>query len=188
MGEAARWIGRFHALNEARLGKTPIPFLTTYESYYYRGWARRTSRFADDWHRRFSWLASLCKRVESALALLAELPRTIIHGEYYPHNILFQRGVVRPVDWETAAIAPGEIDLATLTDGWPRKSTSELEAEYQRARWPNGAPPHFSRALDLARIYVQLRWLGDLREWTSEKSSLWRFHQLRFLSKRCGFL
>ncbi len=188
MRQAVCWSARFHAEQEGRLASRPRPKLTVYDAAYYRGWARRTVRYAGDWHERFPWLRPLCKRLEKQLCALAERPRTIIHGEYYPHNILFQRGAVRPVDWETAAIAPGEIDLATLTDGWARKVRRELEAEYVRTRWPKGPPPHFKGTLDLARIYVQLRWLGDQPEWTNEKGSLWRFQQLRYLSERCGLL
>ena len=61
----------------------------------------------------------------------------MIHGEYYPHNILFQSGVVRPVDWETAALAPGEIDLATLCEGWPPEEirlTMEKQMTAERTR------------------------------------------------------
>ena len=46
MSRAARWIGRFHAANEARLASAAMPCLTRYDAEYYRGWARRTSRLA----------------------------------------------------------------------------------------------------------------------------------------------
>lgn len=188
MRKAVRWIGRFHAVHEARLAKISMPFLTVYDAKYYGGWPRRTARFARHWQRRFPWLSALCKRLEQALAALAERPQTIIHGEYYPHNILYQRGVVRPVDWETAAIAAGEIDLATLIEGWPQGFLRKFEEDYQRARWPRGAPASFQRTLDLAQAYVQLRWLGDQQEWTNEKSSKRRFELLQSACKRLELL
>jgi thiamine kinase-like enzyme len=188
MRAAASWIGRFHAIHEARLATSPVRFLTTYDAKYYRGWGRRTVQFAGRWRREFPWLDVLCGRWEEDFASLAARQPTIIHGEYYPHNILFQRGVIRPVDWETAAIAVGEIDLATLIEGWPRKITRLLEVEYRRARWPNGSPADFERTVDLARVYVQLRWLGDKLEFTNERGSRERFQMLRRAGKRSGLI
>ncbi len=188
MRAAARWIGRFQNVHAAHASRSSPRFLTIYDAAYYRGWARRTAKFAGRLHRQFPWLRPLCESWEEAAVALAAGQLTIIHGEYYPHNILLQRGQVRPVDWETAAIAAGEIDLATLTEGWPRNVASRWERAYQRARWPVGAPADFQRILDLARVYVQLRWLGDQPKWTAEKGSLERFSILRRVSKRLGLI
>ena len=122
------------------------------------------------------------KRLEKETAALLRLPQTVIHGEYYPHNILFKAGRVHPVDWETAAIAPGEIDLATLGDGWSHEVNRQLQAQYERARWPKGAPAGFQRNLELARIYMHLRWLGDRPDWTS--CEVHRWGKLHAASKR----
>lgn len=188
MSAAARWIGRFHAGPAARATGSSTRFLTVYDAAYYQGWARRTVQFAGPLHHQFPWLRTLCGRWDEAAAVLATWPRTIIHGEYYPHNILLQRGLVRPVDWETAAIAAGEIDLATLTEGWGRAISSRCELAYQQARWPDGPPADFPRVLDLARVYVQLRWLGDQPDWTTEKGSMERFAILRGVGKRLGLI
>jgi thiamine kinase-like enzyme len=79
-------------------------------------------------------------RPEGQLQVLLEPPLTIIHGEYYGRNILVQDGVIYPVDWELAAMAAGEIDLASLTDQWPSSITEQCEVAYQQARWPQGTP------------------------------------------------
>ena len=186
MRAAARWIGRFHAMQEARTA-SQVRFLTTYDARYYLGWARRTVQLAGPLRREFPWLDILCRRWEEASVSLAARQATVIHGEYYPHNILFQRGVVRPVDWETAAIAIGEVDLATLTEGWPHDFAKLLEVDYQQARWPNGSPTDFGQILDLARVYVQLRWLGDEPEWTNG-GSRGRFQMLQRAGKRLGLI
>jgi hypothetical protein len=179
---AARWIGEFHAVNKSRAAVGSLRFLMAYDVAYYRGWSRRASRLARQLGLDFPWLQALCTRLEDEITALAALPQTVIHGEYYPHNVMFQAGVVRPVDWETAAIAPGEIDLATFTEGWPRKVSRELEMEYQQARWPGGPPTDFQRHLDLARVYMQLRWLGDDDpKWTGNKT---RWKRLYATSKR----
>ena len=179
---AARWIGEFHRANEARVARASTSFLTTYDAAYYRGWPRRASRLARRLGIQVPWLPALGKRLQNEIATLAELPQTVVHGEYYPHNILFQAGVVRPVDWETAAIAPGEIDLATLTEGWPPEVSHQFEVEYKRARWPAGPPAGFQRNLDLARAYMQVRWLGDDDpKWTGNMT---RWKRLHAASKR----
>ncbi len=187
MKKAVGWIARFHAAQQARLKSDRKLNLTRYDANYYVGWAQRTAEFSGHWHRRFPWLARRCRQLEQELPALAARPQTVIHGEYYPHNILLQRGVVRPVDWETAAVGTGEIDLATITEDWPREISREFEQEYQRARWPQGAPGDFERTLDLARAYMQLRWLGDDPKSTKRKSSKrWHFQQISVISKRLG--
>jgi hypothetical protein len=185
---AARWLGQFHATAEAYLSSTPLPFLTTYDTEYYLGWVRRTLLFADPLSRRFPWLANLCKRFEEFVALLVTLPATIIHGEYYPGNVLFRDGAIYPVDWESAAIAVGEIDLASLTDRWPAEVAQQCELEYQQTRWPQGSPADFERALAAARLYVQFRWLGDRPDWTIRESSLSRFEHMHTVGKQLGLI
>jgi aminoglycoside phosphotransferase (APT) family kinase protein len=187
MRAAASWIGRFQTVHAAR-ARSSTRFLTVYDAAYYQGWARRTAQFAGRLSQQFPWLRSLCERWEEAAVALAAWQPTIIHGEYYPHNILLQRGRIRPVDWETAAIGAGEIDLATLTEGWSRDVASRCERAYQRARWPDGPPSDFQRVLDLARVYVQFRWLGEQPDWTTEKGSVERFSILRRVSKRLGLI
>ncbi len=188
MVQAARWIGRFHAIQEVHLSASPIPRLNKYDAKYYRGWVRRTSLFAGRLHGRFPWLALLCRRFHQVIPLLLAAPPTVIHGEYYPHNILSQAGVIRPVDWESAAIGPGEIDLASLTDGWPAATVRRCEMEYQRARWPQGAPADFGRTLSAARLYMSFRWLGDERESTTRKELRRYFLLVRSLGEQLGLI
>jgi thiamine kinase-like enzyme len=107
------------------------------------------------------WLETVCNNFDEVIEALCDTPSTIIHGEYYPKNILLQDGLIYPVDWESTAIGSGEIDLVTLTEGWTPEATQKLELEYQQARWPDGPPHDFRRSLCAARIYIQFRWLGD---------------------------
>ena len=171
---AARWIGEFHAANEARAAGDVVSFLTNCDAAWYRGWPRRAFHFARRLKLHLPWLPPVSKQLEDEIASLAVLPRTIIHGEYYPHNIMYQAGRIRPVDWETAAIAPGEVDVATMTEGWPLAAARELEAEYKQARWPAGPPANFERNLTLARAYMQLRWIGDDDPRKSSNMTRWR--------------
>ena len=185
---AARWIGEFHAINEERITRPETTFLTRYEADYYVGWARRTAEFARPLHRRFPWLATLCQAFERSVVELLLPSLTIIHGEYYPRNILWHNRGIYPIDWESAAVGAGEIDLACLADGWSSHVTRLCEREYRQARWPSGAPTEFPRRLDAARMYVHLRWLGDWAPQTLEKGFRWRFDELRRVGRRLGVL
>lgn len=160
MVRSAGWIGKFHAANEKSLQDSHLRFLRRYDADYYLGWTRRAKRL---FHRLpwFPWLAPLCKEFEGRIPLLVEAPQTIIHGEYFGSNIVYQRGMSRPIDWQSAAVAPGEVDLASLTHSWVSRVVDDCVREYARARWPDGPPDSFPETLDIARAYMSLRWLGD---------------------------
>lgn len=185
---AARWIGQFHAAGEVLLAKTAFSFLNTHDVDYYLGWARRTEMYTSQLRHHFPWLATLCERLAAYVAPLLAARPAIIHGEFYPQNVLFRDGIVYPVDWESAALAAGEIDLASLTQRWPSDLARQCNLEYQRARWPDGPPADFDAVLGAARLYWSLRWLGDRPEWTVHGSSRWYFEQLRAEGERAGLL
>jgi hypothetical protein len=182
---AASWIGRFHAIFE---GVKPTEILRTYESPYYAQWARRSESLAGSWHRRLPWLTELCRRAEEFAPDLAAMPRTVVHGEYTPHNLLVCDGEVCPIDWESAAVALGEIDLVCLVDKWPPDLALSCTEAYVDGRWPGGAPEDFDRRLDMARLYWDLRWLGDRPEWTASAKVGLRFESLRGTGERLGLL
>lgn len=185
---AARWIGRFHALNERRLGERELGFLARYDVEYCRQWARRTSSLTAGMRDRYPWVAPACERFAHAVEGLLTAP-TIIHGEYAPKNTLLCGQRVCPVDWESAAVAPGEIDLASVTDGrWPEALVDESVREYAQARWPAGAPAAFASRLDLARLYWNFRWLGERPEWTTSERGERRIGYVRKFAERLGLL
>ena len=188
MSQAAHWIGRFHAINQARLLGEPIPDLTRYDVEYYRGWVHRTSLFAGHLHQRLPWLATVCEHFEEFVDYLLAAPPTIIHGEYCGKNVLSVRGVIYPIDWESAAIAAGEIDLASLAEGYSEKRVCQMGLAYQQARWPDGTPAEFERTLAAARLYLQFRWLGEKPKWTIDEDSFWRFEQLRVSAEQLGLI
>jgi aminoglycoside phosphotransferase (APT) family kinase protein len=184
---AAAWSGRFHAEQEARNGEASLSFMIEYDAAYYAGWARRTVEYAAALDLNFPWLAGLCQRAQTALLDLLDGTRTVIHGEYYPKNLLVNDGTIYPVDWESAALGRGEIDLATLTDRCDPEIVLRCERAYQQARWPQGAPLDFIRALDLARLYVHLRWLGA-EPGHKLRRRAWRCDEVRALGERLGLI
>ena len=102
---AARWIGGFHAETTALHQSAVLDFLNAYDQEYFAGWARRTAQFAGLWAVELPWLPRACAGfAEAAATLLDEASKVIVHGEYYPKNILTMDDSIYPVDWESAAI------------------------------------------------------------------------------------
>src|SRR5438132_12962708 len=155
MISASIWIGKFHAVNEKRLLSPGLKFLHRYDRKYYIGWARRTNRLFSNLQPRFPWLPTVCKEFGTLLpVLLKRATLTVIHGEYYSPNALYQDGICSPVDWQSAAIAAGEVDLASLTHSRPRQMMQKCEREYGESRWPKGAPAAYGEIHEVARFYL----------------------------------
>jgi hypothetical protein len=92
---------------------------------------------------------------------LAGAQTTFVHGECYPANVLIAGSDCYLVDWETAGIGCGELDLAALTAGsWASTTIDACDQAYAAARWPGGEPRGFDDALVAARVLVhaQLAW------------------------------
>lgn len=183
---AARWLGRFHAANQARISVDSMAFLTTYDSGYYIEWANRASFIVGHLHKIFPWLATLCTKWKEVAGELLLPTETVIHGEFYPKNVLIHNETVCPVDWESTAISVGEIDLAALTENWSEEIIQQCIIEYQLVRWPEGAPVNFPKRFDAAQLYLLFRYLGEqTRLITHEyKKHLWLFEKLRSIGER----
>lgn len=188
MARVARWLGRFHAEAETRAALLHEEGVNRYGEEYYETWAARTVRLAHRVGRRYPWLPPLRDGFTDSIGLLLASAPTAVHGELYPHNTLLTTRDVYVVDWETAAVAAGEIDVAAITEGWPARAASEFELEYRRTRWGGGAPPGWQRALNVARLYWLFRWLGDRPEWTGHERSGKRFRALEELGRSMGLI
>jgi len=188
MARAAAWVGRLHAVGEERRAAVSWPFLIRYDRDYYKGWAVRTAEYGGPWNCRFPWLHGLCRRFDKVVDEMLAVPATLIHGEYYPHNILSSRGAIYPIDWESAAIGVGEIDLAALTDDWPADVVRACERAYQQARWPYGPPAGFAKTLANARLYFRFRWLGDHPESLRAEDAASRLDELGSAAQELGLI
>jgi hypothetical protein len=158
MPAAARWLGTFHRVHA---GRTPeFAFLNEWDRDYYRGFVERTVVLVGRDERERRWLAELEDRFDEWAAPLLR-DGTVVHGEFYPENVLFKNGTIYPIDWESAAIGAGDVDLAALTEGWEPEVVHECEQAYWRARWPEDVPADVHKCLTAARLFVECRWLGD---------------------------
>jgi aminoglycoside phosphotransferase (APT) family kinase protein len=179
--DVSRWLADMHlAFANAGVPAGLRPHLIEYDRRFYRRWMTRAKRFAArdrsaDGHRRQTLLASIASHYRTATERLMLLPGTLIHGEFYPSNILVHRAGRRlrvcPVDWETAARGPGLIDLAALTEGnWSEADRRRLAMSYwRRVRsqpWAS-AMGEFMTLLDCCRLFHAVKWLGWADKWTA---------------------
>jgi hypothetical protein len=191
MSLAARWIGRFHAVNERSLAVRPLPFLNDYGAEYYTAWLGRVSAIPDRFRQSFPWLAGLCERLDGLVEVLLQAPPAFIHGELYPSNALIRNGRVCVVDWESAGRGAGELDLAALTQGpWSDHVLQECEQEYRLTRWPDDPPHDFDLTFAAARLHwcfqLLLHWL-ELHP-DQFKKQPWIFEQMHRDGDRLGLL
>ena len=121
--------------------------------------------------------------------LLVAIAPTVIHAEYYVKNIISYDQIVCAIDWQSAALAVGEIDLAALGEGWGANAAQQCSVEYRNARWKNSEAPYdLDLVRNIARLHLQFRWLGDRIEWTTHKDSQWRFEELYRASQSLGLI
>jgi Phosphotransferase enzyme family len=189
IGLASNWLGRFHAVSEHCLtNKASLPSLKNRDASYYSAFATRALAHVGRLGQSFSWLPDLCSSFEDFAASIWILRPTIIHGDYYRHNILVRGGNIHPVDWEQAAIDLGEIDLACLTYRWPANITQCCELEYQKNRWPQGSPDDFETVLNAARLTLYLDETRNVPNWTDRGERLTFSQEMRSLGERLGLI
>lgn len=136
--------------------------LLRYEEGFFRLWAHRARAFVAE-------VTPVVERYEPVVERLAALPRTFVHGELYPSNVLVdQRGSsvrVAPVDWETAGLGPGLLDLAALSAGWAEGERRALARAYREALEAEDEEVLLAD-LDRCRLHLALRSLGWSRDWS----------------------
>jgi Ser/Thr protein kinase RdoA (MazF antagonist) len=163
---AARWLATAHLALAPDLDRhLGAGYLVEYDERYYWRWMERAGEFAavpggpaasSD---SLEWLGS---RYGLLVESLLELPRTVLHGEFYASNVLVageeSAPRVAPVDWELAASGPGLIDLAALVSGdWRDEDREAIVGAY---RATPGIEDFSLRQLDFARLHLAVQWLG----------------------------
>jgi aminoglycoside/choline kinase family phosphotransferase len=117
----------------------------------------------------------VARRYDYVVDSLLTLPKTLIHGEFYASNVLVHevdgRCRICPVDWETAAVAPGLLDLAALTCGaWSDNERRAMALAYHaravlHGSWP-ARPEPLLAVLELCRLHLAVQWLGWSPNWS----------------------
>jgi len=170
---AARWIAQFHQAfsPESVAPSVQTSRLLVYDAAFYWMWLSRARRFAQRDSRTRRVVDRIARSYTAVIDRLVRMPQTLIHGEFYPCNIVVQRRGdevrVCPVDWEMAAVAPGLMDLASLITGWSHRAQRALVQAYRSAFGTGPRPTNESFALDLdcCRLHLAVRMLGWSDRW-----------------------
>ncbi|HEV2787663.1 MAG TPA: aminoglycoside phosphotransferase family protein [Solirubrobacteraceae bacterium] len=162
--QAARWLA---ALHECPL-PPPATHLLHYDAPYLRGWLARAVALTPA--GALDRVAAVWDRV---VRRLCAWPRSVVHGDYHPSNILVCGAAatprIRPVDWELAGIGPGLLDLAALTSGaWRDAARERVALAYHDALDPATRPAagELLDALAHCRLFLAVQWLGWSRAWS----------------------
>jgi thiamine kinase-like enzyme len=180
---AARWIGEFHKYCASILGRPNLDFLTSPDADFYVERANQLTVNFESQPKTCAWLRLLSDRFEEVLHLVRDSVPTIIHGEYYSQNILVRHNLVYPVDWETARIGMGELDLAMLLEGWSDAMVNRCVRAYHAARGDASDESAVRRRLCVARIFVNVYWLSSFSD-----APPWRLDHLRHSAQELGIL
>jgi Ser/Thr protein kinase RdoA (MazF antagonist) len=176
----ARWLAQMHAaLQPFAAANTELQeHLIKHDSQEQEKWFRRACRAvglrgSDNDARQLSELSKVLP--DMACALSARSP-DLIHGEFYPSNILIagslQAGLrVCAVDWEMAGFGCELLDLAALVaGGWTQEQQNALALAYYEETCGTGGKwqdeQQFFQTLDHCRLNTALRWLGWSDDWS----------------------
>jgi Phosphotransferase enzyme family len=178
MERAADWLGAFHALGAQELRRRRLPWLKAHPDKRYLAWCSAVIdrlRLLGLPSSEVEWISDA---LGQSLCDLAMMEDVVVHGEYFPKNILCSRGRIYPTDWESAFRGQGEIDLATLAFGWDANTIQACKKSYCQARWSDSPPRPFEPALRGARVLARLRWTSP-SELRSESDAVSFLAQLK---------
>jgi hypothetical protein len=183
---SARWLASLHEHFAERndLNRIWPVDLLRYDRNYCLCWMERAENFlTSQLDAGSKALRDQFKCLSSKFAIVVDrllsLPQTLIHGEFYPSNVIL-RGTgstkrVCPIDWEMAAVGPGLIDVAALVSGaWTEDQRKRLVTAYhdslaQTKDWP----PSLKEVLELVdycQLYLAVQWLGWATDWSPPES------------------
>ncbi len=193
--QVARWLARAHH-RLARLVPEgdELRSLLRYDGEFYRLWPSRALRLASAESRHE--IKRIAARYDVVVERLLELPVTLIHGEFFPSNVLVQETAsglrICAIDWEMAGSGPGLLDLAALTGGnWTDEQKDALASSYYQELVAGGGCPLqqdiFRSGLDACRLHLCMQWLGWSRSWSPppEHARNW-LAEARELAERLG--
>jgi Ser/Thr protein kinase RdoA (MazF antagonist) len=164
-------------------------------------WARRARASLAEYFRAqgaVDPLASLWRRYRVVAARLARMPKTLVHGDFNASNILVTRfrggSRIRIIDWETAGIGPGLLDLASLVSGRvPERRRAAIVAAYRAniacSRIGGLSEREFDEALTWCRLALAVQWIGWSPGWSPPRAHAydWRAEALT-LAQQLGLL
>jgi Ser/Thr protein kinase RdoA (MazF antagonist) len=173
----ARWLARMHRVLSEKVDAEGAPAeAVRHDATHLWRWMNRAVESTEGSPAEKS-VRRLADRFGAAIDRITELPTTMIHGEFYPTNVVVVEchGVVTricPVDWETLGIGPPLLDLAALTSGqWQTDERLRIVTAYLETSL--GRTPESDElalaldALDYCRLYLCVQWIGWSNRWSA---------------------
>jgi len=166
---AAEWAARFHAAARA-LAKSAAKFLPRHGRRRFLNCAARVTKILprlENGDRQI--IEPAVRRLVTSADLLAALPQSVIHGQYFGRNIMLRlrrpKQLIAPIDWETAVVGPSWYDLVSLTAGhWTQEQRLALWRAYFNAYRAETTSDmgwnSFCNCLRELEIYQALEWLS----------------------------
>jgi len=180
--QAARWLARFHG-EASRFPDLPQLLGSVrplkYDRHTYANWviraesALRGTLLSHD-RRAAKRFARIVQRYDRVIDRLCQLPQTLVHGEFYPANIVMRwtgrTHQVCPIDWELTGWAAGVLDLAALSAGrWSESDKRAILAAYHdAARNRSLTQPtldELTQSVAYAQLHLCVRHLGWATRW-----------------------
>jgi Phosphotransferase enzyme family len=175
--DAARWLAGLHGKFSGARGLARAEHLLRHDAKFFEVWLGRAEQFLagkpgglpKEKARQFARLAGRYGRV---VERLTGLPLTLVHGEFYPSNVILRRGAARgrqicPVDWEVAGIGPGLADLAALASGeWEEREKRRFVAAYREALGARESLAELVEAVEFCQLHLAVQLLGWAADWT----------------------
>jgi thiamine kinase-like enzyme len=185
---AARWAGRFHAATGAGDFDSSRLLLR----FDVRRYAEAVDRLTENLDRFTdadrATLGVALDAFEGAVERVTSLPQCLLHGEFFGKNVMIRPESdesVAVVDWETAAVGPGGVDLVSISAGrWTSAQRDELYRAYYdeyRALASDAASwVAFKSAIRDVALCQAILWLGywsrgddaHIKRWMRELSTV----------------
>jgi hypothetical protein len=168
--EAAAWLGTFQTRMAGRWDRVRhCHELIRHDASFFldRAQAARTAipQFGTSAARR---LETLLDGYHQVVDVMADQPRTLVHGSFRPQNILVStspNGTTRvcPVDWELAGVGSPLYDLAFLAEGFEGSKLDRLLAAYLGGTDNSDSVPgpDTLHAIDCFRLHKIVKSLSD---------------------------
>lgn len=191
---AAIWSASFHRYAAEHLRLWESNFIPQFDLESYgercRSLIHKFSR--DEGGGWGGWIDTLCQKLDDVIATVRQAPVTVIHGEFYPKNIMLHHDRIYPVDWETARLGMGEMDLAMLLEGdWERSFVERCIKSYARSRGDSGLSV-VTKRFTAGQLLMDIYWLSLFPEDSADDHGLprdpWRRQHMRESAQQLGIL
>ena len=180
--QAARWLATLHhetlRLDDLENHLKPVHPLS-YDARAYANWMARAEAVLGDTllrddRRAAREFAKIVRRYDRVIQRLCQLPKTLVHSEFFPANIVMRwtgtEHRVCPIDWELTGWGPGALDLAALAAGdWSATNQRKILCAYHEASAdydPSGLTlGELQEAVTCCQLHLCLRHLGWATRW-----------------------